>query len=387
MLIKRFLFDTIKPFIDSPEVIVVTGMRRAGKTSLMQYKRIKSKNKIFLDLENPLNQKYFEEDNYQQIAWHFQTLGLNLNKKAYIFLDEVQFQKKIPSVVKYFYDHYKIKFFLTGSASFYLKNIFAESLAGRKYVFELFPLSFKEFLHFKGIKFQVPAPGTKITPSIFNTFAPLYEEYLQFGGFPQVVLKDSPEEKNMSLEDIFSSYFQKEVVQLGDFRKLNILRDLILLLMGRVGQRLDIQKLSKEMGVSRPTIYEYISFLEGTYFIQLIRPFSGGKDAIIRKQPKIYLCDTGLANRFSHVDAGNLFENAVFNALKLKGKLNYYQKKTGVEIDFILNGQSAFEVKSTPTPRDINTLARITRELSLSRFYLVSREYSPLENTIYGFML
>ncbi|TET78742.1 MAG: hypothetical protein E3J41_03855, partial [Candidatus Cloacimonadota bacterium] len=100
----RFIFEEIKKHWDSPEAIVVSGMRRTGKTTLLQsiYEQISSKNKIFLDLENPLNRKYFEEDNYERIKMSFNILGIDFSVKSFIFLDEIQFVKNLPSVVKYF---------------------------------------------------------------------------------------------------------------------------------------------------------------------------------------------------------------------------------------------------------------------------------------------
>ena len=146
MIKPRFIFKKIEPYLNSPEAIIINGMRRVGKTTVLAYfyDYIASKNKIFIDLENPINRKYFEEDNYEQIKISFEVLGIDFSRQAFIFLDEIQFVKKLPSIIKYFIDHYKVKFFLTGSASFYLKNLFTESLAGRKYIFELFPLSFKK---------------------------------------------------------------------------------------------------------------------------------------------------------------------------------------------------------------------------------------------------
>lgn len=139
-----------------------------------------------MDLENPLNRKYLEEENYENIKRSFQFQGIDFTRKAFIFLDEIQLVKNLPSVVKFFIDHYQTKFFLTGSASFYLKNFFTESLAGRKYIFELFPLSFQEFLSFKEVTFKIPENPQNITRAIFNTIAPLYEEYIIFGGFPRL---------------------------------------------------------------------------------------------------------------------------------------------------------------------------------------------------------
>lgn len=387
-MFKRELFTEIAPYLDSSETVVVTGMRQVGKTTLLTYiyEQIDSENKLFLDLENPFNRKYFEEENYEKIKFNLESLGIDFSQKAYLFLDEIQLIKNIPSVVKYLYDHYRIKFFLTGSASFYLKNLFSESLAGRKFIFELFPLSFREFLVFKEQKLKLPEP-TKVSEVTFQLFLPLYEEYLTWGAFPGVVLKGSKKAKEKALDDIFSSYFQKEIIQLGDFKDINLMRDFILLLAQRVGSKLDISKIASELGASRPTIYEYLAFLEGTYFLKTVRPFSRAKDVEIRSAPKVYFCDGGLLNRIAKLDGGRVFENAIFNSLKLRGGVNYYQKKSGVEIDFILDEKRAFEVKLHANQRGLNRLARLASELRFPEYFLVAKKYSQLPNVTYGFSL
>ncbi|MEK7598438.1 MAG: ATP-binding protein [Patescibacteria group bacterium] len=390
MIIERDIYSKIKPVIGAPEVIVITGMRRVGKTTLLRYimKEIKSENKIFLDMENPSSQKYFEEENYDKIVDNLKILGLDLKKRSYVFIDEIQFAKNLPSVVKYLFDHYKIKFFLSGSSSYYLKNLFSESLAGRKYIFELFPLSFREFMQIRDPKINLYiSSGQKTSQAIFGNLDRYYSEYILYGGFPGVVRKESIREKKAMLDDIFSSYFQLEVAQLGDFKKINVVRDLMLLLMERVGSRLDEQKLSRELQVSRITINNYIAFLESTYFIKLIRPFSRNKDSEIRSAPKFYLCDSGLVNQFAKVNEGSLFENAVFSALRLKGEVNYYQKKSGVEIDFILDKKFAFEVKSRAYEQDMKRLSLLAKELKLKGYKIISRKYSNLRNVDYGFNL
>ena len=189
------------------------------------------------------------------------------------------------------------------------------------------------------------------------------------------------------LEDIFTSYFQLEVMQLSDFRKTNVIRDLMLLLMERVGSKLDIQKISKELGVSRITLNEYISFLENTYFIKLVKPFSRKKDFEIRSTPKVYLCDSGLLGNLARVSAGALFENTIFTALRLHGEVDYYQKKSGAEIDFIVDKRYAYEVKSMPYAQDLSRLKTLAQELNLNTFKLVSKKYSLLEGVTYGFVL
>ena len=103
--------------------------------------------------------------------------------------------------------------------------------------------------------------------------------------------------------------------------------------------------------------------------------------------PKFYLCDTGLVNHFARVSEGALFENAVFNALREKGEINYYQRKSGVEIDFILNRKYAYEAKLKAYEQDLNKLRSLCRELNLKNYRLVSRKYSSLKHVTYGFML
>jgi len=389
MIKSRTLFKAIEPFMESPEAIIVSGMRRTGKTTLLRYfhDRIDSGNKLFLDLENPLYRKYFEEGNYERIRLTFEALGLDFSKKSYLFLDEIQFVRNLPSVAKYLLDHYGVKFFLSGSAGFYLKNLFSETLSGRKYIFELYPLSFREFLDFKDSPIRIPDTTSAISRSFFDTVSPLYEEYILYGGFPGVVLKMSTEEKKKALDEIFTSFFQQEVIQLGNFRKNDVVRDLILLLAQRTGSKIDIQKLSIDLGVTRRTLYDYLAFLEGTYLIKTIRPFSRGRDSEIRKMPKVYFCDSGLADRLARIDIGILFENSVFQNLRLKGKLNFYQRKTGVEIDFILDGTAAFEVKATPQEADIRRLKLLAEELGFKDWKVLSKNYCSLADVIFGFML
>ena len=389
MIFPRTVFNDIKPYLQSSEAVILTGMRRTGKTTILNFiqEQIVSKNKLFLDLENPLNRKYFEEEDYERIKSALEFLGINFKKRAFVFLDEIHHVKKLPSVVKYFIDHYKVKFFLTGSASFYLKNLFTESLAGRKVIFEVFPLTFHEFISFKQAKFKIPKDSAAITKSVFDTIDRLYDEYLLYGGFPEVVLKDTAQAKAKALEDIFTSFFQLEVLQLGDFRRNEVIRDLMLLLMQNTGSKTDIQKLSSDLKISRPTIYDYIAFLEGTYFIKTIRPFSKGRSTEVRKTPKVYLCDTGLANHFARLDAGHIFENSVFQNLRMKGEINYYQKKSGVEIDFILDQKTAFEVKINPREAEIRRMKELSARIGLKDFKMISKNYSKLENVIYAFML
>ena len=349
MIIKRDLLAQIEPYLSTKQAIVITGMRRVGKTTLLRniFDTISSNNKLFLDLENILNQKIFEETDYEAIKSTWESQGIDFKQRVFLFLDEIQFIKNVPSIVKYFIDHYQVKFFLTGSASFYLKNVFSESLSGRKFIFELYPFSFDEFLTLKNESMGVPRAASGVSQAIYLKLDRLYTEYMEFGGFPDVILAAAKEEKKRILEDIISSYIHLEVMRLSDFRKIHVIRDLILLLAERVGQKLEIQKLGVVLGISRETVMNYLAFLEGTYAISLVKPFSRSLDVEIRKTPKIYFCDSGLANHLGRITQGSLFEQNIFQNIRHQGEINYYQKKTGSEIDFILSKKTAYECAKT----------------------------------------
>ena len=209
-----------------------------------------------------------------------------------------------------------------------------------------------------------------------------YLEYLKYGGFPQVVLAESNEQKEIYLKDIFASYFEKDLRTLADFKYLNVYRDLMLLLMQRVGSKLDITKLASEVGVSRETIYSYLSFLQGTYFISLIPPFSRNVDREVSGTKKVYFCDNGFLSLYGNLNPGNALENAVFNNLKKYGTLRYYQKRSGAEIDFILNQEIAFEVKKTASENQYNRLRKLAESLGLIESYIITQNYASFNNAI-----
>ncbi len=379
---KRKLFGQLIRKIEDKEIVVVTGMRRVGKTTLfkMIFDIIESKNKVFLDIENPLNQKIFEEEDYNNIWQNLRFFGIDNKQKAYIFIDEIQAKPDITKTVKYLYDHYNVKFFLTGSSSFYLKNLFPESLAGRKIIFELYPLDFEEFLIFKEQKKEfyktLKEKDENKNKIEYEKLKKFYEEYLEFGGFPQVVLAESIEKKQELLIDIFKSYFEKDVQNLADFREINTFRDLLLLLLKRIGAKLDISKLASEMGISRATIYSYLSFLEKTYFISFISPFTRSVDREVSGTKKVYICDNGMAKYIGKCDEGKLLENSIFHNLRKYGEIKYYQKRSGAEIDFILNEQNtALEVKHKGSERDYQKLKKTAEKLNFKEYHIITKEF------------
>lgn len=388
MLYPRQIFKQLEPELDTKEVTVITGMRRVGKTTALihLYDLVKSGNKTLLDLENPIHRKVFEEENYDAVWNNLKQFNVSNGTKAYIFLDEVQNLPEVSRVVKYLYDHWDVKFILTGSSSYYLRNLFPESLAGRKIIFEMYPLTFSEFLVFKEIKREIPEAfaqkaldKNKIS---YEKLSPYYAEFAEFGGFPAVVLEDNFERKRAMLSEIFTSYFEKDAKNLSDFRDMSKLRDLILLLVPRVASRIEINKLANALSVSRETVYNYLSFLEKTYFISLLPRHSASIDRQSSGSKKLFLCDCGIANVLGKVSSGQLLEQSVFQNLKVRHKLSYYNKNGKSEIDFIVDEKTALEVKMSVSRQDIANLKKRAESAKLSEYYVVSQERSEEQKVI-----
>jgi predicted AAA+ superfamily ATPase len=392
---KRKIYEDLKTSLDRPEVTVLTGMRRSGKTTLLEalYKELDGRqtNKYLFDLENATEQDVFDEKDFNDILNNLNAIKpLKNSKRTVVLLDEIQAFTQIVPAIKYLYDHHNIKFVVTGSSSFYLKNLFSESLSGRKFIFELYPLDFEEFLWFKqedtsGVSeasFAAKAAGkNRIRTQNRENY---YEEYLQFGGFPQVVLEENLEIKKKILADIFNAYFEKDVRHLSDFADYSMLRRLILLLMRRVGNRVDVSRLASEVGVSRPTLYNYLSFLEATYFLQLVSVHSKSIDKEVSSSQKLYICDNGLITTLGLANDGELFENAVYLNLRERGKVTYNLNSRGREIDFIIDSKMAIEVKTTATEADINKLQRQSAALSIDEFYVLTKNFVDSKGVIVG---
>ena len=372
----RKLFPLLKEHLSHKQITVLTGMRRTGKTTLIKQllAEIASPNKIYIDLERIDLREIFSEKNYDAVIYALQQRGLNTREKIYVALDEIQLVPNIPSVLKYLYDNYDIKLIVTGSSSYYIKNLFTESLAGRKKVFELYPLDFGEVLTFKEISYRDEGFLDKqFNMAEYERLKNYYEEYVQYGGFPEVVLSEKPQDKKDLLMDILSSYINIDVKTLADFRNQENLYKLMKMLAGRSGNRLDCAKLSRLAGLSRSTVGTYIDFLEKTYMISRIPVLAHRPDREIVKAQKLYFCDNGIMNLLTEVSSGSQFENAVFTQVRHKGVLCYYALKTGREIDFILDKKIALEAKESPIDSDRASLREIAVLAGMRQWRLIGR--------------
>jgi predicted AAA+ superfamily ATPase len=386
---NRTIYKSLLDHLEKKQITVLTGMRRTGKTTLVKQLMHESKIKqqFYFDLERMDNRSLFSEENYDSIIYALTQRGADFRDKVLIGIDEIQLVPNLPSVLKYLYDTYDIKFVVTGSSAYYMKNMFSESLAGRKKLFEIYPLSFSELLSFNGVSVsQIPLEEAGVfVKSEYERLKSYYETYINYGGFPEVVLSPSIEDKKDMIQDIISSYINFDIALLSDIRNPANLFKLIKLLSVRIGTKLDISKLTSMTGISRPTVENYLNLLEQSYLIRTIPVLSNSPDREITKARKVYFLDNGIASISADAGSGAMFENAIFNQLQNRGSLAYYQLKSGKEIDFILDKRSAFEVKETATESDLSNLNNIAQNLNIEDCHVIGRHPGKLfEGYIWG---
>jgi predicted AAA+ superfamily ATPase len=365
-------------------------MRQVGKTTLIKqvFNEINAP-KLWFDFDNPLDMMMFEEVDYNNIYRNLERASGAKGDRIFVFIDEIQNLPEITKIIKYHIDYYQVKYIVTGSSNYYLKNLFPESLSGRKFLFVLPPLSFQEYLYFKDKPYfaepakefgQIIGLQNRIDYEKRNID---YSNYLEFGGFPEVILTTDLETKKAVLKNIFASFFEKDIKILADIKDIKELRDVILLLVPRTGNLLDITKLAGELSINRVKIYNYLEFLEGVFFIRLIPKFSKSIDRSIAGGKKVYFSDTGILNMIGKVTEGQLFENAVANQLQNYGSLIFYNQINTEEIDFVIDSDTAFEVKLNATEKNLVRTKQLSEKIGIKQSFLISRNFCNVENTIF----
>ncbi|MEA3449954.1 MAG: ATP-binding protein [Patescibacteria group bacterium] len=381
---KRLIFNEIIQKIEHKNVLVITGMRQVGKTTLMRqiFDHIGDKPKLWFDLDNPLDQKMFEDIDYKTIYRRLEKMAKKGQGRLFVFIDEIQNFPEITKVIKYLLDHYGVKFIVTGSSNYYLKNLFPESLSGRKFLYVLSPLDFKEILYFKGLIDTKTALLKNLEKALlekdlykYKDYELVYDDYLMYGGFPEVVMTEDNKVKQEILKNIFASFFEKDLKLLSDYKDVRELRDLILLLAPRIGSLLDVSKLASELKIDRVKTYAYLEFLQGVFFIKLLPKYSKSIDRSVAGGRKLYFADNGILNIMSRLNDGQIFENAVVAQLAQYGELKFYNKKNREEIDIIL-GNTAMEIKINPDKKDLSKLEKLSKKLSLDSALLLGKKYS-----------
>jgi predicted AAA+ superfamily ATPase len=208
-MIKRSLFEELKSHLPQKEISFIIGPRQAGKTTLMnflkEYLERKNEKTLFLSLDIEKDKQFFVS---QETL--IKKIELEIGKeKGYVFIDEIQRKEDAGIFLKGIYDqNLPYKFIISGSGSVELKEKIKESLIGRKRIFKLNTLSFEEFVNFK--------TNYKYEQKIFDFFEiekrktkELLEEFLNFGGYPRVVLEEKLEEKLKIIDEIYQSYLEK----------------------------------------------------------------------------------------------------------------------------------------------------------------------------------
>jgi uncharacterized protein len=392
---KRELFYIIKPQLYHKNAIVITGMRQTGKTTLMRqlYNEFEG-NRLWFDLDNPLDQIIFENPDFHAIYRELLLLiGAKQKERLLVCIDEIQNLPEVTKIIKVLIDYYGVKFIVTGSSNYYLRNLFPESLSGRKFLYILPVLSYREYLMFNGYLSEtdliqdIEAALRQKPRTLILKKSEHYDNYLEFGGFPEVVVTPDKNTKKLILKNIFASFFEKDIKVFSELKDIRELRDLILLLAARNGNMVDVTRLSSELGTNRAKIYNYIEFLEGIFFMKLISKFSHSIDRAVAGGKKVYFSDTGILNLVAKVTEGQLLETAVANQLSYYGDLSFYSKRNKSEIDFILNKEIAFEVKQKGIEADFRKLERIVAETGIKRHYIISKSITDLENTVYPWFL
>lgn len=346
----RLIAKKLIKYLSDDNVIVLHGARQVGKSYILFWLRdyLKSKGKAvyYIDLEDSRFVNTLDAG-YEEFANLLREEGIKFEKKKiFVFIDEIQYLKNPSSFLKLAADHYKnIKLVVSGSSSFEIKNKFKDSLVGRTVNFEIFNLSFEEFLLFKGISFE---QKTAFTEKKINELKELFEEYALYGGYPKIVLEPELEKKEKYLQQIIDTYVKKDIRDLAGIKDIEKFNKLLEALASQSGNLLNVTELSNTCKIAKQTIERYLFIMENTYILKLVRPYSKNIRSELFKLPKIYFYDSGLAQllwlkKFQKTIIGNVFETAIFSELIKEYGTNavfYWRTADKKEIDFILKNKN-----------------------------------------------
>ena len=403
-LYPRELLLKLEPWLARREAVVIVGPRRVGKTSLLKLLALRLTEEgrpvFFFDLEDP--------DDRDVIEAGPKALAKFLDKPGVVFLDEFHLLEDPTRFVKLTVDHFpEIKLILTGSSSLAVLKHFRDSLIGRIAEFELFTLSFHEFLHFR----EEGPYGRLLAPvSIRQPRAPeplripgkiweLLEEFLLFGGFPEVVLAPDREVKIKLLSQIFRLYALRDLRLLFVQPDPRTFEKVFLALSGSVGSPLRFSEVASDVGVSPKTVKHYLELLKALFLVKEVPPFAENPRTEIKKASKVYFADTGLLSwalgNFSSLalrpkTAGLYAENmvalALMRNLRPEERLRFWRKKSGPEVDFVLLTSGEYlplEVKFRGHSERLSGLKSFIKRYHPSQAVVISRDRWE-EKTLHG---
>jgi len=381
---KREIIDEILKYLYEKETIILYGARQVGKTFILywlkNFLQEKKKPVYYLDLEE---RRYLELLNQgpENLKKLLLESGFDLKKRIFVLIDEIQYLEDPSNFLKLASDHYRnFKLIVSGSSTFEIRRKIKKALVGRTLTFEIFSLSFEEFLIFKN--YQKPL-GPVLTGVKEEELKELFKEFVLYGGYPKISLISEKEKKEKYLWQIIDTYLKKDIRDLAEVKEVEKFNKLLEVLASQSGRLLDVEELANTCRLAKQTVQRYLFILENTYVIKLVKPFHKNLRSELFKTPKIYFYDSGLAHLLwlkvvSREILGEVFETVVFSELiKNFGKesINFWRTKDKKEIDFILKHKN----KIIPIETKINFASFSKAQMS---YFL--KEYKPKKHYFVG---
>lgn len=379
---KRNALSELINFLPKRQIILLKGLRRVGKTTLI-YQLIEH---LIKEGTNPLSILYFSFDvevaelkeilmEYQQKVLH-KNFESNLATKYYIFLDEVHKLKNWANQIKIFYDLYpNLKFVISGSASINIDKQAKESLAGRLYDFHIKPLDFNEYLEFKNIKIDtqnVDFYRSLIEPQVFS--------YLQTCGFPEMLNEEDKEVISRYFrESILERIIYQDLLQSFTIKEPELLFRLMKIIAYRPGLLLEYNSLANEFKRDKRTIAQYCAYLKYVFLVKPLYLFSKNMLVIERRLKKYYLSypafTSALIEPHIHIDEGVMIEHLFVSILDAKF---FYRSSTKEEVDIVQIYPKILPIevkyKSQILPKDIRGIKSFLKKYGCKEAVLISKD-------------
>ena len=379
--IERFLEARIQKYMKRKEIIAIVGPRQCGKTTLMKHVFEHLKNAKFITFEDRDILEDFNNDVKLFIEKH-------VKGTDFLFIDEFQYAKEGGKQLKFIYDTQDTKIIISGSSSIDLSVQGLKYLVGRIFILTLAPLSFEEFLKYKDPPTYGLFGSLRPSASVVKWTNRAYDEYVLYGGYPEVALAKNEKEKAEILKNIYNVYLLREIreiLQIGDDSKLIKLIKALSLQMGNL---ISYQELSSLTEYSYPELKKYINILRNTFICIESRPFFTNKRKELVKAPKFYFLDNGFRNvvigNFQDMnkrpDVGALNESFVASEIfKKEIQLNYWRTNAGAEVDFVVEKDGnmiPIEVKTTiKKPRYGKSIKNFISAYKSESGFVLSRDY------------
>ncbi len=337
--------------IEDSFAIIITGIRRCGKSTFLNQILKKQKKGYYLNLEDP-RLEGFELSDFNKIESIMREL---YGEEGVYFFDEIQNVDKWEKFIRYLIDK-KEKIIITGSNASLLSRELGTRLTGRHLQMEMFPFSFREFLHLKA---KAASIGS-------------FEEYFYKGGFPEYLKKENPS----ILHELLSDVVMKDIAIRFGIKNTSILNKIAIYLISNVGKEFSYNSIKKTFEIkSVQSIIDYISYFEDAYLVFSIPRFSYSYKKQQVNPKKIYSIDNGFSYNNSasfSKDSGKMLENAVFLGLRRRFKDIFYFQEKG-ECDFVIKEkekitnaiQVCFDLNEETKNREINGLVSALKEFKL----------------------